>query len=153
MSRMSRKEELKRHTDQILQEIRIVLPGTQALMGFQFITFFNPIFQELPPHLKNLHFITLFLTIVCTIFLIAPVAFQQIGEQGSITEKFLNFTRTMLSVAMLCLLLAIVGDVYLAARTIGTTHGASLSIAGILLGLGMYLWYIYALIRRKNNSH
>jgi hypothetical protein len=149
---MSRKEELKRHTDQILQEIRIVLPGTQALMGFQFIAVFNPVFQELPIHLKNLHFITLFLTIVCSIFLIAPVAFQQIGEQGSISDKFLNFTRTMLSVAMLCLLLAMVGDVYLAARIIGAGNGTAMAVAAILLGLGVYLWYIYSLMRRKHNS-
>lgn len=32
-------ETLERNTDQILQGIRIVLPGTQALMGFQFIAF------------------------------------------------------------------------------------------------------------------
>lgn len=68
--------DLKRDTDQILQGIRIVLPGTQALIGFQFIAFFNPVFQELPSNLKTLHFIALLLSITCSLLLIAPVSFQ-----------------------------------------------------------------------------
>jgi hypothetical protein len=150
---MTKKEdELKRDTDQILQGIRIVLPGTQALMGFQFVAFFNPVFQALPADLKNLHFVTLILTILCTLFLIAPVAFQQIGEGGSATSRFLRYTRKMLSVAMFFLLLAMVGDVYVAAHASGISTPQAVAVATLLFAAGIFLWYIYALLRRKTKD-
>lgn len=143
-------DELKRHADQILQEIRIVLPGTQALMGFQFIAFFNPVFQSMAADLKQLHFAALLLTIVCSILLIAPVAFQQIGEDGHVTRRFLSYTRRMLTAAMLCLLVAITGDVYLAAKLLGYSTLLAGGIALILFGTGVFLWFIHALLRRSN---
>lgn len=144
--------ELKRNTDQILQGIRIVLPGTQALMGFQFIAFFNPVFQSLPGNLKLLHFATLLLTIICTILLIAPVAFQQLGEDGSATNQFLRYTRKMLGIAMFVLLMAITGDVYVAAKAISLDDGPAAIIAGLLFALGIFLWYVYVLIHRKRRA-
>jgi hypothetical protein len=144
--------ELRRSADQILQEIRIVLPGTQALMGFQFIAFFNPVFQSLTIELKHLHFSSLILVIVCSILLIAPVAFQQIGEDGNVTDRFLKYTRKVLTAAMLCLLLAITGDVYLAAKVIDVSTALAVAIAAIVLAMGVFLWFVHALLRRSNNS-
>ncbi|MDQ3065081.1 MAG: DUF6328 family protein [bacterium] len=147
---MSKKlDELKHQADQLLQEIRIVLPGTQALMGFQFIAFFNPVFQNLQPGLKYLHFSTLLLTILTSIFLISPVAFQQIGEQGKVTPKFLTYTRRMISIAMMLLLLSFIGDVFLAARVINISNFYSGLIAASLFGIGVYFWYVYSAIRRN----
>lgn len=143
-------EELRRNTDQILQGIRIVLPGTQAVMGFQFIAFFNPVFQGLPTSLKTLHFITLILSILCSLCLIAPVAFQQIGEDGKATNRFLNFTKKMLSIAMLFLLLSVVGNLYVAAKVISVDTTIALLISASLFSAGIILWYGYALLRTKN---
>lgn len=143
--------ELKRHADQILQEVRIVLPGTQALMGFQFIAIFNPVFQGLPMELKYLHFIALILVVFCSFLLIAPVAFQQIGDGGKLTRSFLSYTRKMLTGAMLCLLLAIVGDVYVAARTIGIDHVLCAILTGLMFVAGVFLWFVYTLMRRSSN--
>jgi hypothetical protein len=150
---MPRKDELKQSADQILQGIRIVLPGTQALMGFQFIAIFNPVFQGLSSGLQDLHFATLILTILCSIFLIAPVAFQQIGEGGSATKRFLQYTRKMLCAAMLFLILAISGDVYVAAKAIGMDTEPAVAIAAMLFGAGILLWFGYAFLRRNGNSH
>lgn len=143
-------QDLKRDTDQILQGIRIVLPGTQALIGFQFIAFFNPTFQQLTTNLKGLHFVALLLAITCSILLIAPVSFQQIGEDGNPTPAFLKFTRKMLSFAMLCLLLAIVGDVFMAARLINLGNLPAGMIAALILSLGAYLWFAHSLVRRNS---
>lgn len=145
-------EELKRNADQILQGIRIVLPGTQAVMGFQFIAFFNPVFQNLPSSFKTLHFVTLILSILCSLCLIAPVAFQQIGEDGRVTNRFLRFTKRMLSIAMLFLLLSVVGDLYVAAKVISIDAKIALVISTALFSIGMFLWYGYALVRRNSKD-
>jgi len=146
------KEELQKSSDQILQGIRIVLPGTQAVIGFQFIAFFNPVFQSLSTQLKQLHFITLILSIVCSVLLIAPVAFQQLGEDGDPTPKFLSFTKKMLGAAMLLLLLAITGDIYVASQTINIEPVIAKFIAITLFILGLSLWYGYSFYRRSQKE-
>jgi hypothetical protein len=145
---MKNKASLENDADHVLQNIRIVLPGTQALLGFQFIAFFNPTFQALSNHLKYLHFSALILIIICTFLLVAPVAFQQIGEEGKVSHKFLSFTRTMIAVAMLILLLAITADIYLAARMINLEVKLAAIISGLSLITGIFLWYVYSIIRR-----
>lgn len=149
---MSKDEELRRNTDQILQGIRIVLPGTQAVMGFQFIAFFNTVFLGLSTTLKTLHFVALALSIVCSIFLIAPVAFQQIGEEGEATRRFLKFTRKMLSAAMFFLLSSVAIDVYIAAQVMRINSKVALVISVLLFMLGLFLWYGYAVIKREQSS-
>jgi len=142
------KEELRKNSDQILQGIRIVLPGTQAVIGFQFIAFFNPVFQNLAQPLKNLHFATLLLSIFCSVLLIAPVAFQQLGDDGDPTNAFLSFTKKMLGAAMFLLLLAVTGDIYVASQSIGIDSNTAKVMAGAVFICGITLWYGFALRRR-----
>lgn len=146
-----KQNDLKKDADQVLQGIRIVLPGTQALMGFQFIAFFNPAFQNFSPNLKTMHFITLLFTITCSILLIAPVAFQQIGEGGNATHNFLSFTRKQLTAAMAFLLLSISGEVYIAGRIIALSQTASILVAAAVFGLGGFFWFFYSLLYRQRN--
>ena len=149
---MAKKPDLQKDADQVLQGIRIVLPGTQALIGFQFIAFFNPVFQSLSTNLKMLHFTTLMLAILCSIFLIAPVAFQQIGEGGSATGKLLKFSRKMLAIAMAFLLFAVTGDIYVAARTIGISNSYAVLYATAAFVTGVSLWYVCSLLRKSNKA-
>ena len=44
-----KKESLEEEVDHIIEEIRMVLPGIQALFGFQLIAVFNQRFSELLP--------------------------------------------------------------------------------------------------------
>jgi hypothetical protein len=145
----NRQVDLKKDADQVLQGIRIVLPGTQALMGFQFIAIFNPVFQNLSSNMKSLHFITLIFTIICSILLIAPVAFQQIGEDGSATLNFLSFTRKMLAAAMAFLLLSITGEVYIAGKIIDMADPWPVIISVAVFLMGGFLWFFYSLLHRK----
>lgn len=148
---MTKEDDRLRHkAEELLQEIRIVLPGTEALLGFQFATFFTSVFQGLDQQYKYIHFITLIFTMVSTILLIAPVAFQQIGEKGDITKRFITFARRMLNAAMLFLLLALAGDAFIAAKAIDI-HSTIATIIGALIFLcGTAIWYVYVLIRGSN---
>lgn len=142
-------DDIQRSADEILQEIRIVLPGTQALLGFQFVAFFNPVFQALSIELKYLHFATLIVTAVCSILLVAPVAFQQIGEDGRTTGRFLRVARRMLNWAMLLLLVAFTANVFLAAKTIQMPLVGTILATGVVFVAGGLLWYVHPLLRRR----
>jgi membrane protein insertase Oxa1/YidC/SpoIIIJ len=108
----------------ILQEIRIILPGTQALLGFQFVAFFNTAFKELSTGLQLYHLINLLFTTICTLLLIAPVAYQEILAKGRNTERWLRFTSLSLRYSMAFLLISLAGDIYIAATML--EHKSSL---------------------------
>lgn len=145
-----KKIDLKSRANQILQEIRIVLPGTQALLGFQLVIFFNPVFQSLPSHQKNLHFVTLLITAAATILLMAPVAFQQLGDNGNVTARFISFARAMIHAAMLLLLIGLAGDIYIAGKVIEFSDTLAILISASTFLAGFSLWYVYVLVRRKS---
>ena len=135
---------LHEKTDQMLQQIRVVLPGTEALLGFQFVVFFNKHFNKLPAGIKYIHLANLLLIVTANILLISPVAFRQIKEAGRDTQSFLNFASKSVLGAMIFLLLGLSGDVYVAARL--TVPEDADSVAAITLGLGVLIlgviiWY------------
>lgn len=144
-------DHLKAKADELLQEIRIVLPGTQALLGFQFVVFFNPVFQGLSAGLQFFHYATLTLTMLSTIALIAPVAYQQIREGGQTTKRFINFSSNMLTGSMALLLLALSGDAYIAARLIRTnTNLFAILMAAAIFAVGAGTWFVYTLLKRNS---
>lgn len=137
-------------TNQILQEIRIVLPGTQALLGFQFIAFFNASFKELSSHLQFYHLINLLFVTCSTILLIAPVAYQEILENGSNTKRFLRFTSKVLTLAMFFLLIGLAGDIFVASSLLELNNIAP-AIAAIVTGLfGLTMWFGIILLKNRD---
>ncbi len=71
-----------------MTEARIVLPGAQALLGFQFITFLTDGFEKLSRTSQILHFVALALVALCAILLMAVPAYHRIVEKGEDTEHF-----------------------------------------------------------------
>lgn len=148
---MAKTLETKDRINEILQEIRIVLPGTQALLGFQFIAFFNASFKELSPALQNYHLINLLLTTFSTILLITPVAYQEIGEKGRISERWLRFTSKVITLAMICLLMGLAGDIFVASNLLHTGFDFIPWVAGITtFTFGVSLWFGLTLLRRHD---
>lgn len=73
----------------ILEECRMVLPGIQALFGFQLIVVFNPAFAEkLSVTERGLHLTAISLIIVAIALVMAPAAYHRQRDPQSISENF-----------------------------------------------------------------
>lgn len=144
-----KKEPESTRTNQILQEIRIVLPGTQALLGFQFIAFFNASFKELSPNLQVYHLINLLFVTCSTVLLIAPVAYQEILENGHNTRRFLRFTSKVLTLAMFFLLIGLVGNIFVASSLLGLNSIVPFISAGVVGLFGLSMWFGISVIKRR----
>ncbi len=72
-----------------LDEARMILPGIQALFGFQLIAVFNPVFTSLSEPLKDLHFAALLLTILAAALLITPAAYDRQRNTACVSCKFI----------------------------------------------------------------
>lgn len=133
--------ELTNRIKDVLIECRMVLPGAQALLGFQFITVFMERFDELPPYLKELHIASLLLVAICTTLLITPAAYHRIVEAGGNSERFHAFASQMLLGAMVFLALGVSGDFLLILLRVLSSPVVAVMLATCLLLFFMVLWF------------
>ena len=140
---------LKDMVHHVLTEARMVLPGAQALLGFQFITFLLTDFEKLPASSKFLHLASLFMVALSTILLMTPAAYHRIVEKGENSEEFHGFASGMVIAAMVPLALGICGDFLIVVRKV--TNSALLATFSAILLLTFFygLWFGLALHRRR----
>jgi hypothetical protein len=80
-----RKITLKDQMGHILEEARMVLPGIQALFGFQTVAVFNDRFEELPRYAQACH-VTALALVVCAIALVMlPAAYHRLAQPDRVT--------------------------------------------------------------------
>lgn len=129
-----------------LTEIRMVLPGAQALLGFQFITLVLEEFEKLPQTMKVVHLVSLSMMTLAVILLMTPAAYHRIVEKGENTERFHRFTGRMLMIALLPLGLGFSGDFYVVIWKVSSSNALAalctvallVFIFGAWFGLPMY---------------
>jgi magnesium-transporting ATPase (P-type) len=144
--------QVKDKINQALTEIRVVLPGGQALLGFQFITMFMEAFEKLPASSKYVHLSSLVLIALSVILLMTPAAYHRIVEKGEETEHFHRFTSRMLLLAMIPLALGMSGDLFVVVRKITESALAGILSATVMLLFFYGLWFGYTLYCRSRQE-
>ena len=98
----------------ILEECRMVLPGIQALFGFQLIAVFNERFDgKLSGPQQDLHFAAIALVTLAVAIVMAPAAIHRQTAQREVSERFIWLASRLLVAGMVPLALAIGLDLYL----------------------------------------
>ena len=141
--------DLTTRVKQVLIECRVVLPGAQALLGFQLIIMWMTAFYKIPQLWKLLHLASLTSVTVCTILLIAPAAYHRIVEQGEDSEMLHHITARLLLWAMVFLALGICGDFYVVSRVTGISMTLSTVLTLGLLAFFFGAWFGYAWWRKR----
>ena len=125
----------------ILDESRMLLPGIQALFGFQLIAVFNQTFSEkLTPFEQQLHLLAIALVVVTTIIIMTPAAYHRQNEVQHVTDVFIHLATRLMLLSMVPLAISICIDVYLVGRLILKDSTISLAITLGLFALFMLLW-------------
>lgn len=97
---------------QVLTEARVVLPGAQALLGFQLAMVLMEPFAKLPVAAKAAHLCSLGFVALATIVLMSPAAYHRIVERGEDTERFHTFASRMVILALVLLAPGFCTDLY-----------------------------------------
>ena len=74
--------EIKDKVQNALDETRILILGSQVLLGFQFRAVFEPGFETLPLHSQYLKLGALYLMTSAVGLLMSPGAYHQMAERG-----------------------------------------------------------------------
>jgi hypothetical protein len=143
------KTPIHKKVEQVLTEARVVLPGAQALLGFQFATIMLEAFDKLPLSSKNIHMISLALMGISVILLMTPAAYHRIVEHGEDTEHFHTIASRLVLASMVTLPIGICGDLFVVVRKV--TENTSVSLASSLLGLAVFygLWFGFTIYRKN----
>src|SRR5689334_1375007 len=92
------KEDLETETSHILEEARMVLPGVQALFGFQLIAVFNATFHEkLSRAQQSLHFVALCLVAIAAGMVMTPAAYHRQVQRGATSRRFTKMASRLLT--------------------------------------------------------
>ena len=138
--------------EQMLTEARVILPGAQALFGFQLIVMLAPAFSKLPGEAKLVHAGALLCVALAIILLMAPAAIHRLAFDGENTPRVLRFGSRLVTAALLPLSFGLAGDIYVAvghgldSEALGI--GTALAILILLLGI----WYAWPLLVRARNA-
>jgi hypothetical protein len=137
--------------EQVLTEARVILPGAQALLGFQLIVMMTKAFDRLAPSAQTIHLIALMCLVLATVLLISPAAIHRLAFQGRDERRFLGTASLILTAALVPLTTSISCDIWVALiklygnDTLPTV--AALITAAVLSGL----WFLLPLAIRASH--
>lgn len=127
----------------LLEECRMVLPGIQALFGFQLIVVFNPAFHErLNGTERGFHLTAIGLIIIAIAMVMAPAAYHRQKDPQSISENFVYIATRLLLYSMFPLMIALALEFFLIARVITNRVGLSIVFAVIVVSIFATLWFL-----------
>jgi hypothetical protein len=127
----------------VLTEARVVLPGAQALLGFQLAIVLTNAFAALDPSAKAIHGLALALIGFATVLLLAPAAYHRIVYDGADDPHFHRLASRLLLAATVFLALGLAADTYVVVvRITGSAMaGIWLAVAVALVLVG--LWHVW----------
>ena len=142
------RETLEQATSHALEEARMVLPGVQALFGFQLMVVFNDTFAtKLSYGEQLLHFVALGFVAIAILLVIAPAAYHRQAEPERSSRTFVSFSSVCLAAAMLVLAIATCLELYLVGVVIIDSETWSFVIAGTLFAAFFTAWFVVPRLR------
>ncbi|HEY2804609.1 MAG TPA: DUF6328 family protein [Gemmatimonadales bacterium] len=139
---------LAKSAEYLLDECRMVLPGIQALFGFQLIAVFSDGFNaRVTPAEQRLHLAAITLVAVAIALIMTPAAYHRIHGTREITEIFVKLSNRLVLWSMAPLAAGIAMDLYIVARLI-SGRGIAAALAAIALIVFVFLWGVLPRISR-----
>jgi len=143
----SEAERLDRNLGELLQELRVALPGVQVLFAFLLAVPFQQEFTKVSEFEKEMYFATLLLTTLSATLLIAPTAYHRLTFRYQQKHR-LVFVSNRLTIAGLgALALAMTCAVLLITHFLFGTVVTIVATAAVLTAF-VLLWVVLPLRRR-----
>ena len=137
--------------EQLLTEARVILPGAQALFGFQLAIVLTQAFEQLPKPSIVVHAASLFLVALAVMMLMAPAPYHRIVYAGEDTQDMYRVGSALITGATLPLGLGLAGDIYVVIAKISGSFAIGSITGGLAFFLLTGLWYLYpSIVARRS---
>ena len=126
----SESERLDRNLSELLQELRVALPGVQVLFAFLLAVPFQQGFTDITSFQERVYFGTLLCTAISAALLISPTAYHRLNFRRQKKKELVLVSNRLVIAGMTFLALAMIGAIMLITDVLfGTTATIAFSLA------------------------
>jgi len=140
---------LKEQLRNIIEEARMVLPGIQALFGFQTVAVFNQRFDDLPAAVQAVHLLALATVVIAIALIMTPAAWHRIVSPQRVSESIVKLSSRMICAALLPLAIGLALDMFVVCYVVSGSVAAGTAAAVLSLALLLTLWFVLPLRERR----
>jgi hypothetical protein len=142
--------QLNRQLTELLNELRVAMPGVQVLFGFLLAVPFQQRFQMVNGFQRDVYFVTLLAAATATAFLIAPSAYHRVAFQQHDRPQVIRIGTRFFLCGIVALAVAMNGAVLLVTDIL---FGATTVVITMVCvaSLFAWLWFGYGIWRRTRS--
>jgi hypothetical protein len=136
------KERVDRELIELLNELRVALPGVQVLFAFLLTVPFQARFKDITALQRDVYVVSFLCAALATALLIAPSSYHRLRFRHRDKERMLFTSNKLVIFGMAFVAVAITGVVFVITDIVFGVPAASAITAGIT---GWFLWFWYGL--------
>jgi amino acid transporter len=135
---------LDRELIELLNELRVALPGVQILFAFLLTVPFNGRFERVTELQKGVYFVTLLLVLVSSTLLMAPTAYHRLRFRQRDKERMLRISNRFAIAGIAALALAMTAALFFVTDFLFEAWTAATVAVGVGALLGL-VWFLLPL--------
>jgi Family of unknown function (DUF6328) len=139
-SNETKEERLNRELIELLNELRVALPGVQVLFGFLLAVPFSQRFESITATQRHVYYATFMSTAFATIFFIAPTAYHRLRFRQRDKEQLVKTANSMAIAGTAFLALALAGAVFVVTDLLFESAVTAIATATAAAALAWF-WY------------
>ncbi len=151
MATESNKERVDRELVELLNEVRVAIPGAQVLLAFLLGIAFTERFPSLTSLQRGVYFATLLLVAASIALMIAPTAYHRANFRDGDKERLLQTSTRMVLASLGLLLGAVTGAVFLVTDLLYGL-GPSLVVGALTAAWFLWFWFVFPVVDRGSAS-
>jgi hypothetical protein len=146
MAEESEADRLDRELIELLNELRVALPGVQVLFAFLLTVPFTNRFTRVNDLQQDAYLLALVATAIGSIFLMTPTAYHRIRFRDRDKEALIRTANRLAIAGTVCVAIAMTASVFLVADVLfkKTVTG---TVTGLVAGCVVWFWYGLPLLR------
>lgn len=144
-------QRLDRQLNQLLNELRVAMPGVQVLFAFLLAVPFQQRFAQVTDFQKNVYFVTLLASAAASALFIAPTAYHRLMFRAHDKPRLVALSSKFALAGLLALAVAINGALLLVTDVL--FDGTAVTVTAIVAA-AVYtgLWFVLGLVRRLSGE-
>ena len=150
MAEETHEERVNRELIELLNELRVALPGVQVLFAFLLAVPFSQRFGETTDLQRDAFMVALLSTLAGSVFLIAPSAYHRIRFRDRDKEELLQISNAFAIVGLVFLAIGMTSVVFLVTDMIFKGPFTAV-VTSVTAGLFALVWFVLPLARKSQD--
>lgn len=148
MADENHQQRVNRELIELLNELRVALPGVQVLFAFLLAVPFSQRFTSASSFQRGVYFVTTMLTTLSTVLLIAPSSYHRLNFRRRNKDQILFFAQRMMVWGIAVLGLAMTGVVLLVTNVLFGSW-ETVAAGGVAFLMFVIVWFAIPLYHRE----